>query len=82
MRDMVLAARDRGMAAVCFTDHVEMDDSRTGLPDPDWERQRALWYRPSYSASGLSSAKPSRMASSVMEEIHSRSTGFLHPAFS
>lgn len=42
MLDMVLAARDRGMAAVCFTDHVEMDDSRTGLPDPDWERQRSL----------------------------------------
>ncbi len=39
MLDMVLAARDRGMAAVCFTDHVEMDDSRTGRPDPDWDRQ-------------------------------------------
>ena len=39
MPDMVLAARERGMAAVCFTDHVEMDDSRTGRPDPDWDRQ-------------------------------------------
>ena len=37
MRDMALAARDRGMAAVCFTDHVEMDDSVTGQPAPDWE---------------------------------------------
>jgi histidinol-phosphatase (PHP family) len=36
---MALAARDRGMAAVCFTDHVEMDDSRTGLPDPDWKER-------------------------------------------
>lgn len=37
MRDMALAARDRGMAAVCFTDHVEMDDSVTGHLAPDWE---------------------------------------------
>lgn len=39
MLDMALAARDRGMAAVCFTDHVEMDDSRTGHPAPDWEER-------------------------------------------
>lgn len=39
MADMTLAARERGMAAICFTDHVEMDDSRTGHTDPDWERR-------------------------------------------
>ena len=39
MRAMALAARDRGMDAVCFTDHVEMDDSVTGQPDPDWEKR-------------------------------------------
>ena len=39
MRDMAEAARDHGMALVCFTDHVEMDDSRTGQPHPDWAVQ-------------------------------------------
>ena len=42
MTEMALAARTRGMAAVCFTDHVEMDDARTGRLAPDWEKQRPL----------------------------------------
>ena len=35
MRIMAEAAREHGMSAVCFTDHVDMDDSRTGLLCPD-----------------------------------------------
>lgn len=35
MADMAAAALARGMWAICFTDHVEMDDSRTGRLDPD-----------------------------------------------
>ena len=38
MADMVEAARDPGMAAVCFTDHVEMDDSVTGHLAPNFEQ--------------------------------------------
>ena len=37
MARMAEAARDRGMAAICFTDHVEMDDAKTGFLAPDWE---------------------------------------------
>ena len=42
-------------------------------------RQRALSYRASYSAAGFNSVKPCRMAASVMDEIHSRSTGLVQP---
>ena len=35
MAEMAAAARDRGISALCFTDHVEMDDSRSGRLDPD-----------------------------------------------
>ena len=45
-------------------------------------RQRADWYSGSYSAPGRRSAKPSRMAASSIEEIHSREKGFWHPAIS
>lgn len=37
MYDMAAAARDRGMEMICFTDHVETDDSRTGRISPNWE---------------------------------------------
>ena len=40
MRAMAEAARDHGMALVCFTDHVDMDDDKTGLFRPTWETVR------------------------------------------
>ena len=47
MGEMARAARDHGMAAVCFTDHVDLDDSRTGRLSPEWRREvprcRAAW---------------------------------------
>ena len=42
-------------------------------------RQRAASYKASYSVPGLSLANPSRIAASSIEEIHSRSNGFLQP---
>lgn len=44
------------------------------------DRQSAEAYNPSYAAPSRRRAKPSAMASSVMEEIHSRNTGFLQRA--
>ena len=41
-------------------------------------RHRAASYKASYSVPGLRLAKPSRMAASSIEEIQSRSKGFLH----
>ena len=35
-RDMAEAARDHGMSLICFTDHVDMDNSRTGQVEPNW----------------------------------------------
>lgn len=40
MRAMAEAARDHGMAMVCFTDHIDMDDDKTGLVRPNYE---AVW---------------------------------------
>ena len=45
LREMAAAARDRGMSAVCFTDHVDMDFGDLG--DLRWETRkdilRAAW---------------------------------------
>lgn len=47
VREMVLAAREKGMSMVCFTDHVDMDDSRTGkirpTPPEHWDECLAAW---------------------------------------
>lgn len=40
MRVMAENARARGMAAICFTDHIDMADAVTGANDPDYP---ALW---------------------------------------
>ena len=37
MRLMAESARDHGMELVCFTDHVDMDDDRTGAPMIEWQ---------------------------------------------
>ena len=36
LRDMAEAARDHGMSLICFTDHFDMDDDRTGHCAPTW----------------------------------------------
>ena len=36
MRMMAKAAQKRGMSAVCFTDHIDMDDPFTGAVRPDY----------------------------------------------
>ena len=45
LREMAAAARDRGMSAVCFTDHIDMDFGDLG--DLRWETRkdilRAAW---------------------------------------
>lgn len=33
MKDMALASYERGIKLLCFTDHVDLDDYRTGKPD-------------------------------------------------
>ena len=38
--EMAAAAERRGLRAVCFTDHVDMADARTGETAPDWEQVR------------------------------------------
>ena len=35
MADMALASYGRGVRIMCFTDHVDLDDYRTGRPDPN-----------------------------------------------
>jgi histidinol-phosphatase (PHP family) len=35
MLEMARASRERGVTVLCFTDHCDMDDCRTGTPDPD-----------------------------------------------
>lgn len=35
MTDMMLAAYKKGVRHMCFTDHCDMDDFQTGIPDPD-----------------------------------------------
>ncbi|MGI6028047.1 MAG: histidinol-phosphatase HisJ family protein [Candidatus Heteroscillospira sp.] len=35
MADMALAAYEHGARLVCFTDHIDLDDYRTGRPNPD-----------------------------------------------
>ena len=42
MQDMAMACAERGVTTICFTDHCDLDDYRTGIPDPDAER---LWRR-------------------------------------
>ena len=42
MQDMAMACGERGVTTVCFTDHCDMDDYRSGAPDPDAE---GLWRR-------------------------------------
>lgn len=42
MRRMAEAARDHGMAMVCFTDHIDMDDCDTGRLDPSYDRRWPL----------------------------------------
>jgi len=42
MQDMAMACGERGVTTVCFTDHCDMDDYRTGIPDPDAEK---VWRR-------------------------------------
>ncbi len=37
LSDMVKAAAEHGMARVCFTDHVDMDDPRTGARTSAWK---------------------------------------------
>ena len=45
LREMAAAARDHGMSAVCFTDHIDMDFGNLG--DLRWEARkdilRAAW---------------------------------------
>ena len=45
LREMAAAARDHGMSAVCFTDHIDMDFGDLG--DLRWETRkdilRAAW---------------------------------------
>ena len=36
--DMIAAAESAGLRAVCFTDHVDMADARTGHVAPSWPR--------------------------------------------
>ena len=47
MRAMAEASRDAGIAMVCFTDHVEMDDPYTGRIGPNWAERwpamRSTW---------------------------------------
>ena len=45
-------------------------------------RHAADAYSASYACDGRSDANPSRMASSVIDEIHSRCTGRVQPAIS
>ena len=40
MRDMAVAAREHGISAVCFTDHLDMDDYVTGTLSEKW---RTSW---------------------------------------
>ena len=40
MPDMVRASYYAGVRFLCFTDHVDLEDYRTGLPDPDCFSQR------------------------------------------
>lgn len=44
MREMAEAAKSHGMSAVCFTDHVDMDNAETGKNDPSypacWQNNR------------------------------------------
>ena len=47
-----------------------------------WLRHWAERYSPSYFSPGWMVRKPSAMASSVMEEIHSREMGLSQPLFS
>ena len=42
MAAMAAAARDRGMTAICFTDHVEMDDPVTGHVAPELDERWPL----------------------------------------
>ena len=35
MTEMALAAAERGVRCVCFTDHCDLDDYTTGIPDPE-----------------------------------------------
>ena len=39
MRLMAEAARDHGLSMVCFTDHVDMDDDRTGRVTTQWRER-------------------------------------------
>ena len=40
LREMAAAARDRGMSAVCFTDHIDMDFGDLG--DLRWETRKDI----------------------------------------
>mgnify|MGYP003607517485 CR=1 FL=1 len=40
MLDMARASYYAGVRSLCFTDHVDLDDYRTGLPDPNCFSQR------------------------------------------
>lgn len=44
MSEMALASYEKGVRKLCFTDHCELDDHTTGLPDPNCYsfRQRML----------------------------------------
>jgi len=42
LTEMALASAEKGVACLCFTDHCDLDDYRTGAPDPDcFDRMRA-----------------------------------------
>lgn len=46
LTDMALAAAGRGVGCLCFTDHCDLDDYRTGTPDPEcFDRIRDDMYR-------------------------------------
>ena len=56
MLDMAMACGEAGVTRICFTDHCDMDDYRTGKPDPDAER---LWRRSVDAYRGTVSRAPS-----------------------
>lgn len=43
LREMAAAARDHGMSAVCFTDHIDMDFGDLG--DLRWETRKDILAR-------------------------------------
>lgn len=75
MDAMARAAREHGMAAVCFTDHVDLDDSRTGGPSPEWRREaprcRAAWKE---LAAGPPAGIPVRFGMELGEPNHDPAT--------